>query len=54
MQDEDALTVVLKELGSTYPGLLRPLIEERDEFMVLSLRCLAREYVLVLLWDKFA
>jgi len=31
----------MKDLGKSYPRLLRPLIEERDEFMVWWLKKLA-------------
>ena len=41
MQDEDVLTEALKEFGEQYPSVLRPLIEERDEYMVWMLRRLA-------------
>ena len=41
MQDEDVLTEALKEFGEQYPSVLRPLIEERDEYMVWTLRRLA-------------
>lgn len=41
VQDEDVLTEALKEFGEQYPSVLRPLIEERDEYMVWMLRRLA-------------
>ncbi len=47
MQDEDVLTEALKEFGEQYPSLLRPLIEERDEYMVWTLRRLAAKYVIL-------
>lgn len=43
-QDEDVLTEALKEFGEQYPSVLRPLIEERDEYMVWTLRRLATKY----------
>ena len=38
LKDTDALTQALKELAGDFPSLLRPLIHERDEFMVAQLR----------------
>ena len=37
-QESDAMTEALIALGEEYPALLRPLIEERDEFMICMLR----------------
>ena len=41
LKDTDALTQALKELAGDFPSLLRPLIHERDEFMVARLRSMA-------------
>lgn len=38
LKDTDALTQALRELAVEFPTLLRPLIHERDEFMVAQLR----------------
>ena len=35
------LTEALKEFAEEFPQLMRPLIEERDEYMVFLLRTLA-------------
>ena len=40
-QDSDVLTEAMKEFGEHFPGLIRPLIQERDEYMVFMLRLLA-------------
>ena len=40
-QDSDVLTEALKEFADEFPQLMRPLIEERDEYMVFLLRTLA-------------
>ena len=41
LQDSDVLTEALKEFADEFPQLMRPLIEERDEYMVFLLRTLA-------------
>ena len=41
LQDSDVLTEALKEFAEDFPELMRPLIEERDEYMVFLLRTLA-------------
>ena len=41
VQDSDVLTEALKEFADEFPQLMRPLIEERDEYMVFLLRTLA-------------
>jgi pheromone shutdown protein TraB len=41
LQDSDVLTEALKEFAEEFPQLMRPLIEERDEYMVFLLRTLA-------------
>lgn len=41
VQDSDMLTEALKEFAEDFPELMRPLIEERDEYMVFLLRTLA-------------
>lgn len=41
VQDSDVLTEAMKEFGEHFPGLMRPLIQERDEYMVFMLRLLA-------------
>lgn len=41
VQDSDVLTEALKEFADEFPALMRPLIEERDEYMVFLLRTLA-------------
>ena len=41
VQDSDVLTEALKEFAEEFPQLMRPLIEERDEYMVFLLRTLA-------------
>ena len=38
LKDTDALTQALRELAVEFPSLLRPLIHERDEYMVMQLR----------------
>lgn len=38
LKDTDALTQAFRELAVEFPSLLRPLIHERDEFMVMQLR----------------
>lgn len=46
LKDTDALTQALRELAVEFPTLLRPLIHERDEFMVAQLRMIgARPYM---------
>lgn len=35
------LTEAMKEFAEHFPGLVRPLIQERDEYMVFMLRLLA-------------
>ena len=40
MQETDAMTAAIKELGVEFPSLLAPLIYERDLFMVKKLRSL--------------
>jgi pheromone shutdown protein TraB len=42
LKDTDALTQALRELSVEFPSLLRPLIHERDEFMVMQLRMMGR------------
>ena len=44
VQDSDVLTEALKEFADEFPELMRPLIEERDEYMVFLLRTLATRY----------
>jgi pheromone shutdown protein TraB len=44
VQDSDVLTAAMKEFGSEFPELMRPLIAERDEYMVFMLRLLASRY----------
>ncbi|CAL8462238.1 g1769 [Coccomyxa elongata] len=41
MKESDALTQSMKDLAEEFPELLRPLIQERDEYMVFVLRTLA-------------
>ena len=41
LQDSDVLTEALKEFADEFPQLMRPLIDERDEYMVFLLRTLA-------------
>ena len=41
LQDTDVLTAAMKEFGAEFPELMRPLIQERDEYMVFMLRLLA-------------
>ena len=41
LQDSDVLTAAMKEFGAEFPELMRPLIQERDEYMVFMLRLLA-------------
>lgn len=43
LQDEDALTEAMKDFAQHYPQILRPLLEERDEYMVWALRRLAAQ-----------
>ncbi len=38
LQETDAVTAAIKELGQQFPSLLEPLIFERDLFMVHRLR----------------
>ena len=38
LKDTDALTQALKELAGDFPSISRPLIHERDEYMVARLR----------------
>ena len=38
------MTEAIKEFGEAFPGLLRPLLEERDEFMVFILHRLATRW----------
>ena len=40
MQETDAMTAAIKEMGVEFPTLLAPLIYERDLFMVKQLRSL--------------
>ena len=40
-QETDALTQAMKDLAEAFPELMRPLIQERDEYMVFVLRTLA-------------
>ena len=47
VQDSDVLTEALKEFAEDFPELMRPLIEERDEYMVFLLRTLATRYSLL-------
>lgn len=54
LQDEDVLTEALKDFGKQYPKMLRPLIEERDEYMVWTLRWLASQYALHSIIDSDA
>jgi pheromone shutdown protein TraB len=41
MEDGDALTEAVKQLGKEFPSLLAPLIHERDAYMVAKLRDVA-------------
>ena len=41
LQESDALTQAMKDLAEEFPQLMRPLIQERDEYMVFLLRALA-------------
>lgn len=43
-QESDALTQAMKDLAEEFPDLMRPLIEERDEYMVFLLRALASRW----------
>lgn len=38
------LTQAMRELAEEFPELMRPLIQERDEYMVFLLRALASRY----------
>lgn len=40
LQETDAMTAAIKEMGVEFPTLLAPLIYERDLFMVKQLRSL--------------
>lgn len=52
MKDADVLTETVKQLSREYPSLVGPLIDERDRFMVLTLRtCLYRGHF-QLRWRK--
>merc|ERR1712130_24822 len=42
-ENEDAVTEMIKDLSKSHPKLLRPLLEERDEYMVWLLRQLAKD-----------
>ncbi len=44
VQNTDVLTEALKEFATEFPQLMRPLIQERDEYMVFLLRTLALRY----------
>ena len=44
VQDTEVLTESLKEFATEFPQLMRPLIQERDEYMVFLLRTLATRY----------
>ncbi len=48
MQETDAITAAIKELGQEFPSLLAPLIFERDLFMVHRLRTVPRYVYTVL------
>ncbi|BDA46100.1 TraB domain-containing protein [Coccomyxa sp. Obi] len=41
MKESDVLTQAMKDLAEEFPELMRPLIQERDEYMVFVLRTLA-------------
>jgi pheromone shutdown protein TraB len=41
LQEADVLTQAMKDLAEEFPELMRPLIQERDEYMVFLLRALA-------------
>ncbi|EIE24219.1 TraB-domain-containing protein [Coccomyxa subellipsoidea C-169] len=41
MKEADVLTQAMKDLAEEFPELMRPLIQERDEYMVFLLRALA-------------
>ena len=41
LQDSDALTEAVKEVGASYPGLLRTLLDERNLYMVHMCRRIA-------------
>ena len=43
LQDSDALTEAVKEMGEAYPGLTRTLLDERNLYMVWMLRRLASQ-----------
>ena len=45
LQDSDALTEAVREMGQAYPGLSRALLDERDLYMVWMLRRLASQCV---------
>ena len=44
-QDSDVLTEAIKDFSQSYPGVLKPMISERDEYMVWMLHRLASQYV---------
>ena len=48
LQNQDAVTEMMKEVAKDHPNLLRPLLEERDEFMVYNLKQLASRFALTM------
>uniref|UniRef100_A0A7S0RN77 TraB domain-containing protein n=1 Tax=Pyramimonas obovata TaxID=1411642 RepID=A0A7S0RN77_9CHLO len=47
LKDTDMITQAIKELGQEFPSLVRPLITERDLYLVHSLRQVAANYQVV-------
>ena len=44
LQETDAMTAAIKEMGIEFPALLNPLIYERDLYMVKQLRSIPPRY----------
>ena len=42
-QDTDVVTAAIKDFGQAFPSVMRPLLEERDEYMAYVLRKLASQ-----------
>lgn len=42
LQNKDALTTMLLEFGAQFPGIVGPLLEERNKYMVWMLHKTAR------------
>lgn len=42
MQETDAMTAAIKEMGLEFPALMAPLLYERDLYMVKQLRSLSK------------